>query len=240
MANYFVYHHANFQQFVRQDYRPLIVKNDYEEIINQARSEWSQEVNKKLTNATVYAGEYGQKQLDGTTHSKMRPSSPTRKNNPHPPTDLYDNQAPQPATITEKRTLAKSGNSSLYLQHKDLLNSKKNKLTFIKTIQNPFHRKQCHSPAVSCLDPLFRWFFLLNPDCAAVQKMMDFVTENHEKYKEIPDKRRLLCQKEPVWRILINTLSTVPNQQETKERSRPLTLHGAENIVHPEWRTHIS
>ncbi|OCT99740.1 uncharacterized protein LOC108699458 [Xenopus laevis] len=247
MANYSIYHNANFQSFVRQDYRPLIVESNYEEIINQARSEQRREVNQKLKNATVYAGEYGQKQLDGTTRSKMRPSSPTRKNNPHPPqifmiTKLHN----QPGYYDcEKGTLAKSGNSSLYLQHKDILNGKKNKVEIFSDQRLNFAAEA--------------WMKLASDkDRAAVQKMMDFVTESHEKHKEIPDKRRLRCQaliqlvkpelsvsahrwlKEAgVYEIasvekLMNTLSTAPDQQ------KPLTFHRAEYVVHPEWRTNFS
>ncbi|KAE8630235.1 hypothetical protein XENTR_v10000745 [Xenopus tropicalis] len=252
MANYSIYHNANFQSFVRQDYGAPIVKNDYEEIINQARSDRDQEVKRKLKNATIYAGEFGQKQLDGTTRSKIRPCSPTRKNNPHPPqifmiTKLHN----QPGYYDcEKKTQSKSGNSSLYLQHKDILTGKKNKVLIFSD------QSLCFAAEA--------WMKLASDkDRAAVQKMMDFVTENHKKHKEISDKRRPLCQTlvqlvKPEFSVsahrwlkeagadevasvekLMNTLSTAPKQQEPKERARPLTFHRAEYIVHPEWRTHI-
>ncbi|MEE6461364.1 hypothetical protein FKM82_001274 [Ascaphus truei] len=83
MASYSSYHNANFQSFVRQVYHPA-VKGENDEIRSKAQLSWNHEARRRAKSATVYAGDFGRKQLDETSQPRMRPSSPTRMNKPHP------------------------------------------------------------------------------------------------------------------------------------------------------------
>ncbi|KAJ1216636.1 hypothetical protein NDU88_004237 [Pleurodeles waltl] len=56
-----------------------------EEITRRARSAWGYEERRRAKSSTVYGGEFGQKLLDEPSRTRVRPSSPTRRNKPHPP-----------------------------------------------------------------------------------------------------------------------------------------------------------
>ncbi|XP_069487331.1 uncharacterized protein [Ambystoma mexicanum] len=56
-----------------------------QDIGRRARSAWSWEEHRRAKSSTVYGGEFGGKVLDEPSWRRMRPSSPTRMNKPHPP-----------------------------------------------------------------------------------------------------------------------------------------------------------
>ncbi|XP_051784140.1 uncharacterized protein LOC127527926 [Erpetoichthys calabaricus] len=67
-----------------QPQRPL-GRQHFETIRWAARTAWDEEGERAVTSATTYGGHHGLKILDEASSQRVRPSSPTRLNKPHPP-----------------------------------------------------------------------------------------------------------------------------------------------------------
>lgn len=50
-----------------------------------AREAWKEELNRGTESVTTYNGLHAEKVLDEPTQGRVRPTSPTRQNKPHPP-----------------------------------------------------------------------------------------------------------------------------------------------------------
>ncbi|XP_053315073.1 uncharacterized protein LOC128483028 [Spea bombifrons] len=249
MASYSRYHNANFQSFVRQDYLFPEPKSRYDHIKSEVQLNRNYGDHRKSMSATVYSGEYGPKHMDHTSKPKMRPTSPTRMNKPHPPevflvTTLHNIPGYyncENGTSSEKG----KGNCSSARQSKGVLGGNKN------TVQ--IFRNSSISLAAEA------WMKLASgKDCEAVEKMMAFIAENRSKSEDVNVKKshvfQMLCQcVKPDFTVpayhwikkagtdetaavlrLLWTLSTDPQTATPKaETGHP---RRSEYVIHPEWR----
>ncbi|MEE6461369.1 hypothetical protein FKM82_001274 [Ascaphus truei] len=186
MASYSSYHNANFQSFVRQVYHPA-VKGENDEIRSKAQLSWNHEARRRAKSATVYAGDFGRKQLDETSQPRMRPSSPTRMNKPHPLEGFLVTRIhnlPGYYYNCEKRTLsAETGKYFIALcpHHMGVENVKEKKVQI-------FWDSSSNLAAQA-------WLKLASDkDCNAVEKMMSFAAENKDTNEDKTDRRNHVYQ----------------------------------------------
>ncbi|XP_075045610.1 uncharacterized protein LOC142105399 [Mixophyes fleayi] len=248
MASYSVYHNANFQSFVRQDYKPTPVKAKYDEIRCKAQLQHTQEIGEKAKSPTVYAGEYRIKELDESVQSIMRPSSPTRRNKPHPP---------------EIFLVTTLHNQPGYYNCKKIISSEKKVDMQPKRTQSGQH-SQVHIFRDTYSNMAAQaWLGLASDkDCEAVRNMIKFVSEKQDKKVDTYETKNKLyraitqnvkpefitsaqhwlmkagtVETKAVERLL-QTLSTAPQTSVVKSGSSPVyRQHRAEYVIHPDWKT---
>ncbi|KAM9330457.1 uncharacterized protein PAF06_013760 [Gastrophryne carolinensis] len=172
MANYSVYHNANFQSFVRHHYpQPSPVQTKYDAIRCQAQRQHAQEATRRAKSSTVYAGEYRDKEMDANCRPVMRPSSPTRMNKPHPPgiflvTTLHNLPGYYNCKDTEQKGEASADNAALRQQHKGALRREPNQVHIF-----------CDTNSNTAAEA---WLQLANDkDRSSVKKMLTFVAKRH-------------------------------------------------------------
>ncbi|XP_077333112.1 uncharacterized protein LOC143975044 [Lithobates pipiens] len=255
MASYSVYHNANFQSFVRHNYRQgTPVQTEYEEIRHRAQLQHSQQAIRKARSATVYAGEYRSKDLDENCQPVMRPSSPTRMNKPHPPEVFL---------VTTLHNLpgyynCKKGSSS----------KEKGNATVKKDLRRTLYEdnKQVHIFRDTDSNAAAQaWLKLASDrDCDAIMKMIKFVSSKQEESMNTEKGRNTLYQRlsEKVkpefkslaqqWLLkagpqessavekLLSTLSMVHQSQTSEDKTTSLPVckpYRAEYFIHPDWRS---
>ncbi|XP_040187612.1 uncharacterized protein LOC120919487 [Rana temporaria] len=255
MASYSVYHNANFQSFVRHDYRQgTPMQTEYEEIRHRAQQQHSHQAMRKARSATVYAGEYRSKDLHENCQPVMRPSSPTRMNKPHPPevflvTTLHN--LPGYYNCKKGSSSKEKGNATVKKDLKGMLyEDNKQVHIFRDTDSNAAARA---------------WLKLASDrDCSAIMKMMKFVSSKQEEsmntekgkstiYQRLSEKMKpefkslaqqwLLKagpQESAAVEKLLSTLSMVHQSQTSEDKTTSLPVckpYRAEYLIHPDWRS---
>ncbi|XP_075705811.1 uncharacterized protein LOC142737318 [Rhinoderma darwinii] len=260
MARYFQYHNTNFQSFVRLDYQLKPAKEKYDDIRVKARLQHTNEARRKEKSATVYAGEFRKKELDENWQSLMRPSSPTRKNKPHPP---------------EIFLVTTLHNTTGYYNCKNKISSEEKGKgnTNVSSFPSGPKKGQCGDKSQVHIfnDVNFNmaaqaWLQLANAeDYFAVMKMIKFVSDQQGMKKDtsakknthyqvlkqyvkpecIPSVQQWLLNARPEetkpMERLLRTLSTGPRIGDLKETSgtdSPVyRLQRSDYLIHPDWRT---
>ncbi|KAG8592323.1 hypothetical protein GDO81_000464 [Engystomops pustulosus] len=258
MARYSLCHNANFQSFVRLDYNVKPTKEKYSDIRVEAQLHHIHEARRKDLSATVYAGEYSRKELDGNCQSLMRPSSRTRMNKPHPPevflvTTLHDipghyncNKSISPG----EKGKGKTNVPSTPCMPRRVQYDDKSQVQIFTDVNSNMAAQA--------------WLKLANDeDYSAVMKIIKFVSgkqaeedtstkkntlyqllKQHMKPEYIPLAQRWLLNARPkeakAVERLLRTLATGPRTAELKESYGPYSpvyrLQRAEYIIHPDWR----
>ncbi|XP_068125892.1 uncharacterized protein [Hyperolius riggenbachi] len=259
MEKYFMYHNANFQSFVRPNYhQPTAAQTKYDEIAYRAQQQHTQQAAGRAKSATVYAGEYREKELDRDCQAAMRPSSATRMNKPHPPeiflvTTLHN--MPGYYNCEGASSLGGKGkvyrkNSPVHKEHRGALRDNNQVFIFRETDSNTAAQA---------------WLKLASDkDHDAVQKMIRFVTEKQMQKIEMGKKRTAVHQKlteivkpefipsAQQWQQnagleettaverLLRTLYTghrTPMQSSLTEATPFCRPYRADYLIHPDWRS---
>ncbi|KAM8939470.1 uncharacterized protein RCH25_053124 [Pelodytes ibericus] len=250
MASYSMYPNANFQSFVRPNYNIPVVKRKYDYIRSKAQVHQSFEASRRSAGATVYASEYGQKQMDETSKARMRPTSPTRMNKPHPPeiflvTQLhnqpgyYNCEKGPGERLTTSRRLPKGGCDG--------------KQNMVKV----FHNSSKNLAAQA-------WMKLASDkDCDAVEKMIACIADTRKESEDVTSSNSRILQmltenvkpelissahrwlskagseETAAVERLLRTLSSdpqIPTLIDQTGSSCARRAHRSQYVIHPEWR----